>query len=272
MTNSPTVGSGAADEPILLNERDGHLAILTLNRPDRLNALSRELHEALTEALREAAHDPDVRAVVLTGAGRGFCSGGDLGGGGREHMTQEARIDRLLHHAEANLLLHEMPKPTVALINGAAAGAGLALALACDIRIAADDMIMTTAYAKVGLSGDHGVTFLLNALVGPSRAAELMFLSERVEAARALELGLVNRVVPAPSLRTDGLELARALAAAPPVAIRHMKRNIRAAGSESLRDNMEREAASMVRCSRTEDAKEAALSRREKRAAVFLGR
>jgi 2-(1,2-epoxy-1,2-dihydrophenyl)acetyl-CoA isomerase len=178
----------------------------------------------------------------------------------------------MLHHGEANLLLHEMPKPTVALVNGAAAGAGLALALACDIRVAADDMIMTTAYAKVGLSGDHGATYFLNALVGPSRTAELMFLSERVSAAQALQWGLVNRVVPAAKLRQEGLDLARALAAGPPVALRQMKRNIRAASSESLRVTMEREANSMVRCSRTEDVKEAALSRREKRPPVFIGR
>jgi len=264
--------SSAEKSSVLLAERHGHLLLLTLNRPDRLNALSPELHEALSVQINAAAIDPEVRAVAVTGAGRGFCSGGDLGGGSRERLTQEARIDHMLHHAEANRLLHEMPKPTIALINGAAAGAGLALALACDLRVAANDAMLTTAYSKVGLSGDHGATYFLTRLVGPSRASELMFLSGRVGAEEALAWGLVNRVVPAASFQEEGLAFARTLSEGPPVALRLMKRNIRAAVSGTLVENIEREAAAMIRCAKTEDIKEAMAARREKRKPEFLGR
>jgi 2-(1,2-epoxy-1,2-dihydrophenyl)acetyl-CoA isomerase len=226
----------------------------------------------LFNAVTKAAHDPEVRAVTIAGAGRAFCSGGDLGGGARERLSQEQRVDRALHHAEANRLLHEMPKPTIALLNGAVAGAGLALALACDLRIAADDLMMTTAYARIGLSGDHGATYFLNALVGPSRTAELMFLSDRIDAERASTWGLVNQVVPADRLREDGIALAQRLAAGPPVALRHMKRNIRAASSDALGESLEREAISMIRCGGTDDVKEGVAARRERRDPVFTGR
>lgn len=265
------MSEATGEAPILLSERHGALLVLTLNRPDRLNALTPELHEALHFAIDAAARNPQVRAIALTGAGRAFCSGGDLGGGPRERLSHEQRIDRSLHHAEANRLLNEMPKPTIALVNGAAAGAGLSLALACDMRIAADDMMMTTAFARIGLSGDHGATWFLNALVGPSRAAELMFLSEKIDAAQAFAMGLVNRVVPAAELMTEGLAVAQRLSAGPPVALRHMKRNLRAAASGTLLESLEREAESMIRCSRTEDVKEALAARREKRTAVFTG-
>lgn len=259
---------------VLLSQRDGRVLILTLNRPDRLNALSPDLHDQLQEAVHAAADDPDIGCVVLTGAGRAFCSGGDVGprpAADARPLSQEQRIDAMLHNGETVKLLHTMGKPTLALINGAAAGAGLVLALACDMRIAADDAVLTTSYARIALSGDHGASYLLTRLVGPSRACELMFLSDKIEAGAALAMGLVNRVVTADQLQTEGLAMAQRLAAGPPTALRYMKRNIRLAEQGTLDEVIVREAEAMVRCSKTEDVKEALLARREKREPVFKG-
>lgn len=257
---------------VLEVRRDGRLMVLTLNRPDRLNALSPELHDRLNEAVAAAAEDDSVGAVVLTGAGRAFCSGGDVGGARDERpLSQEQRIDRSIHHGEAVRLLHLMAKPTLALINGAAAGAGLSLALACDMRIASIDAVLTTAYARLALSGDYGVSYFLSRLAGPAVAAELLFLSEKIGAQEAHRLGLVNRVLPAEALLEEGLAIGRRLSEGPPVALRHMKRNIGAAATGSLVELIEREATGMIRCARTQDAREAFLSRREKREPRFSG-
>ena len=257
----------------LLRERDGRVLILTLNRPERLNALTRELHAQLREAVQVAAHDPDIGAVVLTGAGHAFCSGGDLAD--RKHdttpLTLEQKADELRRHGETARLLHEMPKPTVAMINGVAAGAGLALALACDLRIASQTAVLTTAYAKVALSGDLGVSFFLTHLVGSARAAELLFFSEKIGAPEAYGIGLVNRVLEAATLRESTLQLARQLAQGPAVAFRYMKRNLACAQTSPLEAVLESEAYGMARCGRTQDVKEAAAAFKEKRAAVFKG-
>lgn len=261
-------------ESVLNVSREGRVAILELNRPERLNALSGDLHDALNDAVAQAADDPDVGCVVVTGAGRAFCSGGDTGSGPRTAagpVSQEQRMERIVHHAETTRLLHVMPKPTLAIVNGAAAGAGLALALACDMRIAASDAMMTTAYARLALPGDFGCTYFLTRLVGPAIASELMFLSEKVGMERALALGLVNRVADPGDLMTQGLAMAQAMAAMPPVTIRMMKRNIRAAHDADFEEMIEREAAAMVRCTKTQDAKEAMLARREQRSPVFVG-
>jgi 2-(1,2-epoxy-1,2-dihydrophenyl)acetyl-CoA isomerase len=253
-------------------KREGRVAVLTLNRPDRLNALNDSLHEALNEAVGEAAQDRTIGAVVVTGAGRAFCAGGDIGGKpGSSPVSQELRIDRMIHHGIATRLLHAMPKPTLALLNGATAGAGLALALACDMRIAASDAIITTAYAKLALSGDFGCTWLLTRLVGPSIAADLMLLSEKISAERALQVGLINRVVAPERLLLEGMAIARQLGDGPPVTMRSIKRNIRAAEREDFDALLEREAAAMVRCTKTVDAKEALLARRESRPPIFVG-
>ena len=257
----------------LLRERDGRVLVLTLNRPQRLNALTRELHAQLREAVQAAAHDPDIGAVVLTGAGDAFCSGGDIAD--RKHdatpLTLEQKADELRRHGDTARLLHEMPKPTVAMINGAAAGAGLALALACDLRIASQTAVLTTAYAKVALSGDLGVSFFLTHLVGSAKAAELLFLSEKLDAPEAHRIGLVNRVLEAETLRESTLQLARQLAQGPAVAFRYMKRNLTCAQTSPLEAVLESEAYGMARCGRTQDVKEAAAAFKEKRAAVFKG-
>jgi 2-(1,2-epoxy-1,2-dihydrophenyl)acetyl-CoA isomerase len=270
----PTAPDGAPAEVPLLRERDGRVLVLTLNRPERLNALTRELHRQLHEAVLDASHDSEIGAVVLTGAGRAFCSGGDLGD--RKHSaaappTVEQRADELLQHSETARLLHEMPKPTLAMINGVAAGSGLSLALACDFRLASRSAVLTTAYAKVALSGDLGVSYFLTHLVGAARARELLFLSEKIDAAEAHRLGLVNRLVEDAELRESTLQFARALANGPSVAFRYMKRNLVLARNGSLREVLESEAYGMARCGRTQDVKEAALAFRDKRAPVFKG-
>jgi 2-(1,2-epoxy-1,2-dihydrophenyl)acetyl-CoA isomerase len=261
-----------ADAPLAI-ERDGRVLILTLNRPDKLNALTPELHRLLHAAVIEAAHDSNVGAVVLTGAGRAFCSGGDMGGrkDSAAAPTLEHRADELRHHGEAARLLHEMPKPTLAMINGAAAGAGLALALACDLRIAADQAVLTTSYVKVALSGDLGSSYFLTQLVGSARARQLMLLSEKIDAAEAHRIGLINRIAEAGMLRATTMQVARQLAQGPAVALRYIKRNLLCAETGSLSEVMDSEAFGMARCGRTQDVKEAAQAFREKRPPIFKG-
>lgn len=261
----------------LLFETSGRLRILTLNRPDRLNALTPELHHALRAAVADAAADPAVGAVVLTGAGRGFCSGGDVQRGHRrdpdaEPETLESRADALRGHGGTPTLLKKMPKPTIALVNGAAAGSGLALALACDIRIAARSAVFRTAYARVGLSGDLGVSHLLLRAVGVAKARELMLLNRKIEAEEACALGLVQQVVDDARLIEEGLAMATELAAGPTVAFRYMKQNLDFAETATFEQSIEREAYNSVRCARTQDVKEASAAFHEKRAPNFIGR
>ncbi|MFP6850485.1 MAG: enoyl-CoA hydratase-related protein [Pseudomonas sp.] len=263
-----------AEPPILLTRREGKALVVTLNRPERLNALTPELHAQLREAVESAAHDRSVTALVLTGAGRAFCSGGDMNNGsarGEARPGLEQRADELRHHAETARLLHSMPKPTIAMINGAAAGAGLALALACDLRIASSDAVLRTAYANVALSGDLGISWFLTRLVGPAKALELMYLNEKIAAAEALGLGLVNRVEAPDDLAEAALSIAAQLADGPGVALRYMKRNVTLSAQAPLEMVLDTEAYGMARCGRTQDIKEAVLAFREKRAPSFTG-
>ena len=261
-------------QPCLLERRNGRVLVLELNRPERLNALNGKLHAKLNGALAAAAADADVGAVILTGSGRAFSAGGDLSGG-REHpevpVTQESRADTLLQHANSARLLHQMLKPTIAMINGVAAGSGLALALACDLRFAAEDAKLTTAYLKVAMSGDLGVTHFLTQLVGTAKARELLFLNEKIDAREALQMGLVNRIAHPEQLLETTMACASNLANGPSIALRHMKRNLLIAENGSLDAVIESEAYGMARCGRTHDAKEAGVAFREKRAPIFRG-
>ena len=255
--------------------KDG-VAVLTMNRPDRLNAMSRPMLDAMLEALQRLADDPAVGAVVLTGAGRGFCAGGDvkamaegneLGG-----TTMEEKAQALRSRMETSRLLHEMPKPTIAMVRGAAAGAGLSLALACDMRVASDNARFGTAFARVGYSGDFGGSYFLTQLVGTAKARELYYTAELVDAQQALALGLVNRVVPDARLEEETMALARKFASGPRVALRYMKRNMNAAESNTLAEHLDLEAWHHTRTGMTEDHKEAARAFVEKREPVFKGR
>jgi 2-(1,2-epoxy-1,2-dihydrophenyl)acetyl-CoA isomerase len=262
-------------ERTLMSSTAGRVLILTLNRPEKLNALTKELHDELLEAVTRASIDKSLGCVVLTGAGAAFCSGGDLGGASQgidaQRPTQEDRADALLHHGETAKLLHCMPKPTIAMINGVAAGAGLALALACDLRVISRTAVLTTSYVKVGLCGDFGMSYFLTQLVGPARARELLFMNRKLDAETALQWGIANRIEDPDGLSAATLGIARQLAEAPAVAIRYMKQNLLRAETQTLPEVVESEAFGMARCGRTHDAKEAALAFREKRPPKFIG-
>ena len=260
----------------LLEELKDKVAVLTLNRPDRLNAMSPPMLDALLEALPRLAADPEVGVVVLTGAGRGFCAGGDVKAmaEGRESAgtTLEEKAQGLRSRMEVSRWLHEMPKPTIAMVRGAAAGAGLSLALACDLRVAGDSARFATAFARVGYSGDFGGSWFLTQLVGTAKARELYLTADIVDAQQALALGIVNRVVPDVRLEDETMALAARLARGPRIAYRYMKRNFNAAESGTLKDLLDLEAWHHTRCGMTEDHREAAKAFVEKREPVFRGR
>src|SRR5437870_8760791 len=213
----------------LLYETKDRVATLTLNRPDRLNALGGTLREALTDGLTRAIDDPDVRVIVITGAGKGFCAGGDVKAMQDANAAGRARplMEKVAPSRDRTvLLMRESPKPILAAVNGAAAGAGMNLALACDIRLAASTARFSQAFVKRGLHPDWGGTYFLPRVVGMARAAEMIFTGEVIDAAEALRLGIVSRVVaPAELMPTVG-ELARRIAAGPPVAIRLAKHSL----------------------------------------------
>ncbi len=262
-------------EHLLTEVMDG-IGVVTLNRPDSLNALTGAMMQDLVARLSALAIDPDIGCVVLTGAGRGFCAGGDVrvqaAGETGASQSPEERADALRGYMESARLLHTMPKPTIAMVNGVAAGAGMCLALACDMRIAGTSARMTTAFAKVGFSGDFGGIWFLTRMVGAARARELYFTSEVLDAARIETLGLANRMVADERLTAETMTLARSLAAGPRVAWRYMKRNMAIAEAGSLSELLDSEAIGMLRCRETEDHKEAARAFTEKRTPVFRGR
>ncbi len=254
--------------------QDG-IATLTLNRPEARNAMSPEMMTALAEALPRLAADRSVRAVVLTGAGGAFCAGGDVkrfASAGAGDFNFEDRVHRLRSGMELSRYLHEMPKPTLAVIPGPAAGAGLSLALACDLRIAMDTAKLTTAFARIGLSGDYGGSYFLTHLVGAAKARQLFFTGEVITGQRAFELGIVSRVATAERLETEAAAFATELAALPTVAVGYMKKNLNAAQHGTLSDVMDLEAQHMIRTFMTDDHKDAAKAFVEKRAATFDGR
>jgi 2-(1,2-epoxy-1,2-dihydrophenyl)acetyl-CoA isomerase len=251
------------------------IATLTLNRPDRLNALSTLIMDGLLEALPRLANDAAVGAIVLTGAGRAFCSGGDvksMAEGASGQRTSEDAVTHLRGRMEVSHLLHEIPKPTIAMLNGPAAGAGLSLALACDLRVAAQSARLLTAFANVGFSGDFGGSYFLSKLVGTGKARELYYMAEPLNAAEALSLGVVNRVVPDADLVEVTMSLARKLARGPRIALALMKRNFNAAETGSLAQLLDLEARHQIETGRTQDHQEAARAFVEKRVPIFVGR
>ncbi len=265
----------------LLETIEDGVATLTMNRPDARNALSGEMLAALSEAALRIAADPKVRALVLTGSGGAFCAGGDVKGfaadspggpGGAGGVSFEQKLHSLRTGMELSRLLHEMPKPTLAVIPGAAAGAGFSMALACDLRIAASSAKLTTAFAKVGVSGDYGGSYFLSHLVGAAKARELYFMADVITGAEAAALGIVNRAVPAAELAQAAGELARRLASLPTIAIGHMKKNLNVADHGTLTEVLDSEAIYMIRTMMTEDHKAASKAFVEKRAPVFQGR
>jgi 2-(1,2-epoxy-1,2-dihydrophenyl)acetyl-CoA isomerase len=250
------------------------VATLTFNRPDRLNALSTPIMEGLLEALPRLAGDPAVGTIVLTGTGRAFCAGGDvksMAEGTNQRPFNEA-VAHLRGRMEVSRLLHEIPKPTIAMLNGVAAGAGLSLALACDLRIAARSARLITAFANIGFSGDFGGSYFLSKLVGTGKARELYYTAEPIEAEQALALGIVNRVVADDELAEATSTLARKLAQGPRIALALMKQHLNVAESSTLAALLDLEATHQIETGRTQDHKEAARAFVEKRPPVFVGR
>jgi 2-(1,2-epoxy-1,2-dihydrophenyl)acetyl-CoA isomerase len=258
---------------------DEGVLTLTLNRPEARNALTPEMLDALSEQLAGAELNSDVRCVVVTGAGRGFCAGGDVKAmaarneGGRKMTVDEAINRQRVHQRATSGRLYKMPKPTIAALPGAAAGAGLGIALSCDLRIMASNAIMTSAFARIGFSGDYGGTLFLSQLVGTAKARELYFLSERISADEALRLGLTNWVVEPDELVAKTQEIAGRLASGPTVAYSYMKENFaRALTSGDVHDCLDLEVSHHVHCAGTEDHKNAAKAFVEKREPEFKGR
>lgn len=256
---------------------------LRLNRPERLNALTGAMLRDLHEALLECQRDPGVKAVVLTGAGRGFCSGFDLAGGSEsDALAQQWSADpiwlepeqvaaRMLEDAQIPILLHRMPKPTIASIRGPAAGSGLVLAAACDLRIISDTAVFKTAFASAGRCGDTGGSYLLTKLVGPARARELYLLDDKIGADAALEMGLASRLVADADLEAETRALALRLARGPGLAYAGIKRNLNAAEVATLEETMAIEGPANARASLSHDGKEAGRAFMEKRAPQFRG-
>jgi 2-(1,2-epoxy-1,2-dihydrophenyl)acetyl-CoA isomerase len=264
----------------LIETFENGVCTLMMNRPEARNAMSSSMMAALGEAVPRVAADKNVRAVVLTGAGGAFCAGGDVKGfasegsgpSGKEPPSLEERVQGLRTAMELSRLFHEMPKPTLAVIPGAAAGAGLSLALACDLRIALDTAKITTAFSKIGASGDYGGSYFLPYLVGAAKAKELYFSADVITGQEAYQMGLVNKVANADTFEAEAKAYAEHLASLPTVAIGYMKKNINASQHGSLSDVFDLEAMHMMRCFMTDDHKQAALAFVNKQAPVFNGK
>ncbi len=263
----------------LLASLDDGVLTLTLNRPQARNALTRAMTGALARQLAEAELDPEVKCIVLTGAGKGFCAGGDVKNMAArgDGTVGDVTIDEAIHRQRVNQRatagkLFKMPKPTLAALPGPAAGAGFSLALACDLRIMASDAFLTTAFARVGFAGDYGGTYFLTQLVGSAKARELYYLSERISAEEALRLGLTNWVCEPEQLAEKTREIAQRLAKGPTVAYRYMKENLNRALNGEVDECLDLEATHHVHCGQTEDHREAARAFVEKREPVFKGR
>lgn len=244
-----------SDEPLVLAEKDKGVAIITMNRPDRLNALNDAIMAELRIAIEDAADDPEVGCVVLTGAGRGFCTGGDIRDGAnrpRPEVTRETGgrteqgFARLRRHMESARLLHEMPKPTIAMINGPVAGAGIGLAGACDIRFAAESATFLAAFDRIGAGGDFGSTWFWTKILGTGAARELLFLGPKLGAAEALAKGIYTRVYPDGALRAATLEAAQNIADGPRMGWRYMKANLNMAEDASFETALDHEALNMT--------------------------
>jgi 2-(1,2-epoxy-1,2-dihydrophenyl)acetyl-CoA isomerase len=257
----------------VLYQAEGGIATITLNRPERLNAMTAELLEGALDALEQAAGDPAVRVVIFTGAGRGFCAGADLtarnilGEGG-----YESRVRLLRSYVRTAQLLREMPKPTIAAVNGAAAGAGAAWAYAADLRYAAASAKFVSAYVNVGLSGDFGGTWTLPRIVGAARARQIFLLNEPLSASEAERLGLVSKALPDAELLPYVRSVAERLLGFSPTAVRNIKANLNDADTMSFTELLDRETERHIRSGETDDAREARSAFLEKRKPEFAGR
>ncbi len=261
----------AAAASALLESRESSIVTLTMNRPDRLNALDKHLSNSLNEALTRIAADHTVHVVILTGAGRAFCAGGDLAmiGKGRASGDETEVAPILRSGMQAVLKMRTMPQPVIAAVNGPAAGAGMNLALAADIRIAVEESVFGQNFAKVGLFPDYGGTYFLPQLVGPAKAAELFYLGDMIDAKTALRLGLVNYVFPVDRFPAEMQSLAAKIATGPQVAIRAVKQAIFAQDARALNEALEREVEHQLKCFHSHDCMEGIRAFLEKRPPSF---
>lgn len=259
----------------LLCEVEDHVATVSFNRPDKRNALGDIVTPALRETLLALEADSDTRVIILTGVGKAFCAGGDvkgMGGGGPDERSVDQKIRELqLRQQTLTLRLFEMPKPTIAALPGAAAGAGMSIALACDIRLGSTAAFYAPGFGAVGLSGDYGGSWQLTQLVGPAKAKEIYFTGRRVQSDEALALGLLNEVVDG-DVMVRAKEMACQIASGPPQAISYMKQNINRATQADFKTCLDWEADRLVRVAQTADHKEAVRAFIEKRAPVFTGK
>lgn len=278
-------------EDVLFEKRSDGVGLITLNRPDTLNAMGGMLIPMLGDILQQCEKDREVRCVAITGAGRGFCAGGDVRGMQSRNDGQSARpenaddspaarlaasLDRNVDalrawHDATSLRLHDMSKPTVALVNGVAVGAGFSVALACDIRIASERARFGTAFRNVGLSGDFGGSYLLPRIIGAGRAREMYFTAEIIDAARALELGIANRVVAHDDLMTAGMEFCAKLASGPTATFARMKKNLNLGEVGTFEEVLDQEAMLMRISGMSADSREAVRAFVEKREPRFIG-
>ena len=268
-----SIDTGTTELLCVIRDR---VAILTLNRPEVRNALSDHLTPALRTTIKTCGENPDVGALLITGAGTAFCAGGNVKGMGAHRDQLDMSYDeKVADLQERQRLLTgalvSVRKPTIAALPGPAVGAGLAIAMACDIRIAAESAFISTGYLRVGLSGDYGIAWLLTRLVGTSRARELMFTADKVDAARCEAIGLVNRVVPDAKLLDEAFALAKSMAEGPTLALRYMKDNLDEALSFDFATARDQEAERLIRLTTTADHREAVQAFIEKRKAVFRG-
>ncbi len=260
-------------DAVLSTSREDHTAVFTLNRPDKLNALSAELRDALAGALEDAHADDDVRVIVITGAGRGFCSGADLSGGGpAEAVSQNERLDEFGWVGRQAMSIYELDKPVIAAVNGVAAGAGMSLALACDVRVGSENSRFKSVFIERNLSPDSGLSFFLPRIVGLSRAADLIYTSRPVDAEEAYRLGLLDRLVAHDKLLDTALELAAAMAQWPPLALRSSKRVLQQNLEVPLRDALKNELQGLSFAGRARnDAQESRAAFFEKRKPSYTG-
>ena len=259
----------------LIYEVKDSIATLTLNRPDRLNALGGSLRDDLHDAITRSAADPEVRVLIVTGSGKGFCAGGDVKAmnEAKEGRRERPFMEKIAPGRDRTLLaMREAPQPIIAAVNGAAAGAGMNLALACDIRLASSAAKFSQAFVKRGLHPDWGGTYFLPRIVGMAKACELIFTGALIDAAEALRLGIVSQVLAPEELLPAAQALARAIAAGPPIAIRLAKRGLYRNAESDLRTALEYETFAQNACFETEDATEGIRAFVEKRAPQFKGR
>jgi len=258
----------------VLEKREGGVATLILNRPERMNALNKDLVLALNEALTRVEADQEINVVVLAGAGRAFCAGGDLQaiGKGREENNVTELQPILRSGMQVVLKMRTMCQPVIAAVHGAAAGAGMNIALAADIRVASEDATFGQNFAKVGLFPDYGGTFFLPQLVGPAKAAELFYTGDMIGAMEALRLGIVNRVVPLAQLESEVRALAQKIAQGPAIAIRAVKQTLFGRHKEELMALLNLEVEQQMKCFSSGDCGEGIRAFFEKRAPKFQGK